>query len=70
MTQYDNENDYDCFQFKPQCISKEKVCIQLCALLIVSFETSVRSSRPGSAKDGFNQEKKFKPGLSQRFSCL
>ena len=70
MTQYDNENDYDCFQLKTKCTSKEKVCIQLCALLIVSLETSVRSSGPGSSKDGFNQDKKFKPGLSQRFSCL
>ena len=58
MTQYDNENDYDCFQLKTKCTSKEKVCIQLCALLIVSLETSVRSSGPGSSKDGFNNNKK------------
>ena len=35
---YDNENDYDCFQLKAKCISKEKVCIQLCVLLIVSLQ--------------------------------
>ena len=41
-----------------KCISKEKVCILHCALLIVSLETSVRSSRPGSSTDGFNPKKK------------
>ena len=35
------KNDYDCFQLKTKCISKEKVCIQLCALLIVSLSQSV-----------------------------
>ena len=65
------KNDYDCFQLKTKCISKEKVCIQLCELLVdVSLGTSVRGSGPGSSKDDFNQEKKFKPELSQRFSCL
>ena len=58
------------FNLNQNAYPKRKCAYSFCVLLIVSFETSVRSSRPGSSKDGFNQEKKFKPGLSQRFSCL